>query len=110
MEEGENSGFEEEHDFLPCSWAKKVELSTFEGLAIKNHSLCCGEETKYGERKLVWEAEIEVMREKEVDISMKREKLKHIENVVDFLKKQDEDSTIKLGSGAKTEGSQRQSW
>jgi len=30
--------------------------------------------------------------EKEVDISMKREKLKHRENVVDLLKKQHEES------------------
>ncbi|KOM34704.1 hypothetical protein LR48_Vigan02g085400 [Vigna angularis] len=52
------------------------------------------------------------MREKEVDISMKREKLKHIENeVVDFLKKQDEDSTIKLVMEPRQkEESQRQSW
>ena len=44
MEEGKSSAFEEEHDFLPCSWAKKVELPTFEGLVvIKNYSLCCVE-------------------------------------------------------------------
>lgn len=55
--------------------------------------LLCGEETKNGERKLLWETRIkEAMMEKEVDISMKREKLKHRENVVDLLKKQHEES------------------
>lgn len=46
-----NSGFEEERDFLPCSWANNVELLTFEGSVIKNHTLR-GEETKTGEGKL----------------------------------------------------------
>jgi len=45
-EEGGTNGFEEEHDFLPCSWANNVELRTFEGSVIKNQTLCGGEETK----------------------------------------------------------------